>query len=522
MSKGLGRVACLAFWVPMISCGCTHLQLQQNALDQMQTVHDIHQQQVLDNLAMFVCNPSAFPYFSIASQGSSAVANQAALTVANQWQRTLGVFSFFQLVATPTANHSVNENWTLNPVNDSVKLSLMRCAYQRALGSCIGISPSCIDPNCNQLFETFYPAQRSMRLPLDDDCTTRCRITWGASTEPTNPPVSRGLPHVSGIVTPSALTDRGCWFCWGPKSRVPQRLDPSFVGHYRNTYLWVPKKGREELTKLTLLILDIAYYDPSAPPPARTVDITVKPGSTASAEGEKHGATGNSEPTVEQKATVPLGTTVEAVKLAPQVFALKRLLAEHGLTVDGLIDYWARDVAGPGMTCDDVESIRSRLNDLGVKPRQVPQVPCRGAVQQRLLEVSHSRFGEGLSEEQLSERQLDALARLWSKGRWRSDGLSNFKERLDILDSYRMASDCNPFAKLGTEVVDRIAYGFLAAIPVENASDWRKIRERLHDLDIPKGEAARSASPVPYAGILGAAINLQNATPAPQAIVPVR
>ena len=224
----------------------------------MQTVHDIQQQQVLDNLAMFVANPTAFPYFSIASQGSTAVVDQAGLSVAGEWQRALGVLYFYQLLGTPSANRSDTENWTLNPVNDSVKLSLMRCAYQRVVGSCVGISPACIDPDCNKLFDAFYPAPK-LTLPLEGDCCVTCN----EPQEPSSQPQSRGLPHVPGIITPYALTSNRCWFCWGPKAALPEYCDPNFMGHYRDTYVWVSKQGRNELTKLTLLILDIAYYDPS-------------------------------------------------------------------------------------------------------------------------------------------------------------------------------------------------------------------------------------------------------------------
>src|SRR4051794_11674873 len=50
----------------LASVGCTSVQLRNNTLSQAEAVHQVQQQQVLDNLAMFVVNPNAVPFFSIA------------------------------------------------------------------------------------------------------------------------------------------------------------------------------------------------------------------------------------------------------------------------------------------------------------------------------------------------------------------------------------------------------------------------------------------------------------------------
>ena len=319
----------------VLSVGCTHLQLRKNTLDQMQTVHDIQEQQVLDNLAMFVANPNAFPYFSMAAQGSSQVADQASLSATTGWERVASVFYFYQFLATPSANRVDTENWTLTPINDSVKLSLMRCAYQRAVSSCMKIQPSCVDPDCNALFETFYPPPKwTFRGSV-------CCATESAASSP-----AKGLPHVPGIVTPNGPVPQFCWFCWGPKAAVPENMDCNFVGHYRNTYVWVPPQGRNELTKLILIILDIAFYDPPPQAPARTVNIAINPEGSDGASANQPKPSGSSSQMGEhskgfqQIATVPIGTGLDAVKLAHDVMALKQLLAGHALTEDGLIDYW--------------------------------------------------------------------------------------------------------------------------------------------------------------------------------------
>jgi hypothetical protein len=75
------------------------------------------------------------------------------------------------------------------------------------------------------------------------------------------PPPSQAVLHVSGLVTPQCLAFSANWFCWGPKNHVPKGHCCKLVGHYCDMYVWVPPEHIDELTKLTLLIQDIAFYD---------------------------------------------------------------------------------------------------------------------------------------------------------------------------------------------------------------------------------------------------------------------
>ena len=62
--------------------------------------------------------------------------------------------------------------------------------------------------------------------------------------------------HANGIVTSECLSEHTCWFHIGCHRCVPKHCE--CVGHYRDTYVWVCPEGRDELTKLTLAILDYA------------------------------------------------------------------------------------------------------------------------------------------------------------------------------------------------------------------------------------------------------------------------
>src|SRR5437588_1945686 len=116
--------ACLYFALPVLlaGTGCTHWQLRANTIRQSTTLSDIYTQQVLDNLAMFVVNPDALPFFAVPNQGTSEV------------QDTGGVAGLGYLtphfIGEPlglTANRQMTENWVLDPVRDPAKLALMRC-----------------------------------------------------------------------------------------------------------------------------------------------------------------------------------------------------------------------------------------------------------------------------------------------------------------------------------------------------------------------------------------------------------
>jgi hypothetical protein len=262
-------------------CGCTTSQLQCNTINQMSTVHDLQQQQVLDNLAMFIENPQAYPYYSMVTQGTAQITDTGTLAVTTGFARTSGQFLFSSLGINPTASRQLMGSWLVNPVNDSIKLTMMRCVYQRAIAGCLGVTPSTC-PNCDNLFRAFYgkpPVQPapSGAGPAFAPPAPSPSVPWPGG-EPTAsfapaaaPPTAGGpaaaplqSPHVDGIVTPYCLDFGYCWFCCGHK--LPKNCHCQLVGHYCNTYVWVPDEGRDQLTKLTLLIQDIAFYDPPAPP----------------------------------------------------------------------------------------------------------------------------------------------------------------------------------------------------------------------------------------------------------------
>ncbi|MGH7137991.1 MAG: hypothetical protein ACREHD_19755, partial [Pirellulales bacterium] len=135
------------------------------------------------------------------------------------------------------ASRQAAEAFTLNPVNDPRKLELMRCAYQKAIAGCTGAQMSEHCPDCQTIQKKFYTG--------DPD---------GSIDEKAN-----------GIVTSNCLDSKKCWFRYSCKKCVPKYVSCYPVGHYCGVYVWVEPDGRDQLTKLTLSILDYALNSAPAP-----------------------------------------------------------------------------------------------------------------------------------------------------------------------------------------------------------------------------------------------------------------
>jgi hypothetical protein len=219
--------------------GCMHTQLRKHVVRQARTVGDIQTQQVLDNLAMFVHDPNSLPSFSYPNQSSSNISDTGSASLAPGWSRiTTAPFHFFfsSLSSSVSGSRQAVEGFTLNPVNDPRKLELMRCAYQKAVTGVVGRQASESCPDCQSIQKKFYTG--------DPD---------GDISKVTN-----------GIVTSDCLGSNG-WFHYGCGKCLRKRCKCEMYGHYCGIHVWVDSAGQDELTKLTLAILD--YAQNSAPVP---------------------------------------------------------------------------------------------------------------------------------------------------------------------------------------------------------------------------------------------------------------
>ncbi len=234
------------------TAGCTHVQLRHNSVRQSATVVEIYQQQVLENLAKFVRDPYAMPHFAVASGGLNAVNDNHVSQLGLSWN----TFRFTGATLGGNAARSMSQNWTLVPVNDPRKLELMRCAYQQAVRNCHPtFAADC--PDCQKRFNRFYTGDSNTFPPLP------------------------GSPDSTGIITSNCLNSgwfhAGCAKC-GEKILRKNSCCP--CGIYCGCAVWVePGIGTDELTKLTIAILDYALNEPpSIIPP--TIEVVAYLGST--------------------------------------------------------------------------------------------------------------------------------------------------------------------------------------------------------------------------------------------------
>ena len=299
--------ALLVFCLCIFSGCTTHRALRRNTVRQAETVTDLHQQQVLDNLAKFLHDPYAVPSFALATLGTSDVTDVGGASSSFEWMAS----GFDGASLSADGKRTAKGTWTMTPVTDPRKLELMRCAYQRVLGNC-GIIESPCCPDCTKRFNKFYVGRSygsgytqkgercyeydesgQVKNLVPDACDrtnpcSKCRCQskkQSASTEEEELPLPgdsqfEGGHHwnvgsignneetaqdckscttpSSGIVTSECLYPRRCWFRRSCNRKdVPKHCQ--LYGHYCGTYVWVPcGPGRDKLAKLTLAILDYA------------------------------------------------------------------------------------------------------------------------------------------------------------------------------------------------------------------------------------------------------------------------
>lgn len=206
------RIKAKALLLVALLSGCQHVQLERHTLRQAGTLTDLQYQQVLSNLALMHCNPGALPYYSLAGTGQTNVQLNVSATTGFNWDLlTSGPHPFLWYWDKASAGgggmETALDQWTTASVLNPDELSLMRAAYQRTLGE----EP---DPDVAGKLEQYFAD----------------RPSYLAAMQPG-------------------------WVHFGGEHDVPRKA--CFVGHYCKCYAWVGREGLDDLTHLTLAILDI-------------------------------------------------------------------------------------------------------------------------------------------------------------------------------------------------------------------------------------------------------------------------
>src|SRR5579883_1262173 len=110
------------------SSGCTHLALERRTICQASTVADLQTQQVLDNLAMFACNPNALAWHFKLSGGTTQVTDQGT----SIGSAVMGKVPFATTTSL-TGQRGVVNQWSGVPTIDPDDLEMLQLAYQKAV-----------------------------------------------------------------------------------------------------------------------------------------------------------------------------------------------------------------------------------------------------------------------------------------------------------------------------------------------------------------------------------------------------
>ncbi|MEM6779122.1 MAG: hypothetical protein AAF670_15800 [Planctomycetota bacterium] len=193
---------------PLMLSGCATNQLRRTTPQHSDTLADIYEQQVLNNLARFCVNPGSTPSFAVPQSGTNAIAHGNQMNGGLNFNAT--TFTGSSLGLNGTRQQTVN--WTIRAISNPVRLSLMKYVFQyatcRSTDQC---GSDCLD----QLTKFFEGDLSSCRLP-------RCFYS---------------------------VHDRKC----EPIDRCCEKS-----GEYCGTTIVVSKKNFDKLSRLTLAILDIA------------------------------------------------------------------------------------------------------------------------------------------------------------------------------------------------------------------------------------------------------------------------
>jgi hypothetical protein len=213
-------IVCLA-----VASGCTADRLRYASTRQAGTLGDIYEQQVLNNLAKYVVNPYSTPSFSVATQSTSGASRN------DDYGLSDGAFTgrFWSLFHLSGSGH-IENNFTFEPVTDPLRIKLMHCAYQKA----VGVTP--------------------------DECDRCCELlaAWTGDPNACNDPC--------GITCGWVCSSTSWW-------DVPQCCCAKYANHC-GTYVWADPDYQDEFSKLVMAVVDYASGQAAPPASAATEEVT--------------------------------------------------------------------------------------------------------------------------------------------------------------------------------------------------------------------------------------------------------
>ncbi len=237
---------------PVLAAGCANVALRDTTIDSTRQISAMEEQQVLDNIAEFWVNPGALPHFAIINAASLQVNDTAQASTSLIWNPFGLMTAAMGLMGTRASNNQ----WTTQNVYDPDKLKKMRYLYRCVTHPEV---PECLDG------QDFYDAlQKKPAYPV-------------------NSKTGKPVP----ITTANAIIFDQChipygFFGHGSKREVPKCA--CFVSRCGDCYVWVEPSYLDGLSRLTLMVLDVATV---APTQTLTSSTGGKPAGDRGPQGEE-------------------------------------------------------------------------------------------------------------------------------------------------------------------------------------------------------------------------------------------
>lgn len=261
--------------------GCTNTQLRITTINQGSTLTDLHYHMVLHNLATFAENQASIPWHLAITLGTAQVADAGTFHATPGWLWSLTRASSYSTFGTGISNsRTIVQQWSTNPIVHADALKILQLAYQRAYGSQQLPDTELLDDLAHdikkQIIATedlktesalFYQSQYAkdgksydtVRRQTKSTVGEQSVVTPGGGPEPLDDrqtPLAREVAReVNDIIQDLQKVPAG-WFGVGRWHDVPKNA--RYVAHEGKTYVWVSPENVEEMSKFTMLILDIA------------------------------------------------------------------------------------------------------------------------------------------------------------------------------------------------------------------------------------------------------------------------
>ena len=230
-------IGCLVW---LVCCGCTHHQLTRNTALTATTVNSIQYRMVLDNIAMFSCQPGSLPAHVRLADGTVQISNQLSFGEAGGFSvLDGGPFTIEQWG--PGGSSKVSEQWGTDAVSDPLQVIALQTIYRKAFG----LQPV---PTPNFIREAERAASES-------------ESGGGNSGDSDSGNSDSGDQNGSAPKLRAEDFDIPLgWFHIGQKRDVPK--DACYVGRYGDRYAWVDAHGVDGLSQFTLAVLAITKSSP--------------------------------------------------------------------------------------------------------------------------------------------------------------------------------------------------------------------------------------------------------------------